>query len=857
MEEKQSEKINWWKEILKALKIIGKAGLKVLTVLLNVVITLLLILAIMGIICGCAFAVYINNNVDTEIDVNLFRFTESLTGSSSELYYYEFTDRTNRVGEAYLMTDEHIHGSGKNIKVTYDEIPENLINAFIAIEDKRFRTHDGVDWVRTAGAFLKFFSSSSSGYGGSTITQQLIKNVTGNDDYSIQRKIQEIFWALDLEKQMDKTEIITAYMNIVGLSNGYTGVGAAAYGYFSKDVSELTLIECAAIASITQNPSRFNPILHPENNYERRENVLWEMYSQGLITKAEYDEASGKELVLNVPEEVKTETGINSWYTDMVIEDVIDDLTELGYSYEAAELMVFSGGLKIYTLVDNFVQETMEEVYLDDSNFPTVKSGIMPQSSSIVIDPYTGDILGVAGARGEKKGNRVQSFATDAVRPVGSSIKPLAVYSPALEKGIIQWNSVYDDVPVNFGDNNNKAWPVNTPNTYDGLISIDEALIHSKNTVAIRVLMDLGVDTSFDFLDNELNFHSLIDNKTLESGVTLTDRGIAALALGQFNYGITIRELVGGYTMFPNQGIVSEPISYLKVTDAQGNVILSNENREGQQKVVLSEENAFIMNKFLHNVAANIKKRFTSFVKLGIDYAGKTGTTQNLYDYTYVGYTPYYVCGVWYGYEYPKSMPGSDSAAAATAWGIIMKKLHDPIYNEAKETGEPLKKFADATNNIVEVEYCYDSGKLCTSACHADPRGSRSTKGYFVKGTEPTEYCDRHILVKYDSVNGGVAGFDCPPENITYVSLVKYERWFPIKSVKVVDSQYLWCELPTDVQPYLGSGYPYYYNLSVSGHYAGLTKTSTQFNRYASAYFDLSAWQEWSKNQTENISPGQ
>lgn len=857
MEEKNSEKIGWGKEILNVLRIIGGVSVKVLIVLVNIIITLLLILAIMGIICGCAFAVYIDNNVDTEIDENLFRFTESLTGSSSELYYYEFTDRTNRIGEAVPLTDDQIQGSGKSIQVTYDELPEDLINAFIAIEDKRFRTHEGVDWIRTTGAFLQFFSSSSSGYGGSTITQQLIKNVTGDDSYSIQRKMQEIFWALDLEKKLDKTEIITAYMNIVGLANGYTGVGAAAYGYFSKDVSELTLIECAAIAAITQNPSKYDPINKPENNYKRREDILWEMYGQGLITKSEYDEAKERELELNVPEEEKKEYGINSWYADMVIEDVIEGLTEIGYSYEAAELMVFSGGLKIYTVMDPEVQALLDKIYLDDSYFPTIKSGIAPQSSAIVLDPYTGDILGVAGARGEKKGNRVQNYATDAVRPVGSSIKPIAVYAPALEYGVIQWNSVYDDVPVNFGENNNKAWPVNLPDTYDGLISIDKSLTESKNTTAIKVLMDLGVDTSFEFLENKLNFHSLIDSLTLESGVTLTDRGLAALALGQFNYGITIRELVGGYTMFANKGVFSEPISYLKVTDSQGNIILNNENKEGRQKIVLSEENSFMMNKFLHNVAYKIRTRFPAFVKYGIDYAGKTGTTQNLYDYTYVGYTPYYLCGVWYGHEYPKSLPGNDSVACASVWGDIMEILHKDIYEASKNGGEPLKTFEDASNDIIEVDYCYDSGKLCTAACHADPRGNRSTHGYFVKGTEPTEYCDRHMLVKYDSVNGGVAGFDCPPENITYVSLIKYERWFPIRSVKVVDAEYTWQELPTDIAPYLLNGYPFFYSKCSTGHWMGLTRTTEHFNRYASAYFSYEAWQEWSQQQTENVSPGE
>ncbi len=873
MEENTNSKVKWSKEVLRALKIIGSVALKILTVLLNILITLLLILALMGIICGCAFAVYIDNNIDTEIDENLFNFAESLnpiTGGTSQLYRYDFTDRTNRVGEAVLLEGEQIYGSAKSIMVEYSDIPENLINAFIAVEDKRFITHDGVDWIRTIGAFLNFFAGSGDNYGGSTITQQLIKNVTGEDDYRIQRKIQEIFWALDLEQKMDKTTIMTAYMNIVSLANGYSGVGAAAWGYFSKDVSELTLLECAAIAGITKNPAKYNPITRPEENYERRETVLWLMYEQGLITKEEYDEVQGQELVLNIPDSEKTDEDggykVNSWYTDMVINDVIDDLVEIGYTTEAANIMVFSGGLKIYTAIDPQVQSVLEEVYTNHTDyFPSV-NGIPPQSSCIVIDPATGDVLGVAGARGEKTANRVQSYATDAVRPVGSSIKPIAVYSPAMEQGVIQWNTIYDDVPIQY--NGKKPWPQNVTKTYMGLTSLEYSLVHSLNTSSINTLKALGVDESFDFLHDGLNFHSLIDSQTLANGSVITDRGLAALGLGQFNYGITLRELVGGYTMLANSGIFSEPKSYLKVYDAAGNLILDKDNDPDGRRIMLSEETTFMMTELLEAVVDDMPSRFKTMIATGVDFAGKTGTTQDRYDYTFVGYTPYYLCGVWYGYEYPKALAANQAATSASIWNTVMTRLHTPIVEEAKESGAGVRKFPEASSQMTRATYCADSGKLCTTACHSDPRGDREIEGWFVKGTEPTEYCETHIWVKYDKVNGGIAGFDCPIENTTKVALLNIERWFKT-SILVEDSQYTWRPLPQGYLPLLDKNRPYYYSYTMEhkDKHPGLTETSskTQYNRYASAYYSkyashnawVAAYNEWLNSQPSYISPGE
>ena len=502
-----NKKINWGEE----LKTAGKVGLsgvgKVFQILANLLITLLLIIALTGIIVVCAFSVYINNYVETEIDAELFRIDVS-SSTTTHMYRYEFTDRANRVGELVAMdsaADQQLQGEVDQTYKPINEIPDNMINAVIAIEDKRFMSHSGVDWKRTAGAGLTFFTGSGDGYGGSSITQQLIKNVTGNDDYSIQRKIQEIFWALDLETKMDKEEIIELYLNIVNFGNGSNGVQAAAYNYFSKDVSELTLIECAAIACITKNPSRFNPIIYPEYNAERRNIVLYEMYDQGLITYREFEEAYQKELVLNVPgqnnseedEEESDFAGVNSWYADMVIEDVINDLMEkYNYSEKMAAILVYNGGLNIESLVDPEIQAILEEAFKNESNFPDTGSGIKPQCSAIVIDPYTGDVLGVVGARGEKKANRIQNFATLTKRPPGSAIKPLAVYSPAFEKGLITWATVLEDTPHSYPVNASgklEAWPRNSTRTYRGLINANYALMVSTNTVAVKLLEQVGL----------------------------------------------------------------------------------------------------------------------------------------------------------------------------------------------------------------------------------------------------------------------------------------------------------------------------------------------------------------------------
>ncbi len=842
-----NKKINWGEE----LKTAGKVGIrgvgKFFQILANLLITLLLIIALTGIIIVCVFSVYINNYVDTEIDVEMFRMDLS-NSTTTHMYYYKFTDRENRIGERVPMdteSDANLRGEVDQTFVSLDQIPDNMINAVIAIEDKRFMTHGGVDWRRTAGAGLTFFTGSGDGFGGSSITQQLIKNVTGNDEYSIQRKIQEIFWALDLETKMDKEEIIELYLNIVNFGNGSNGVQAAAHNYFSKDVSELTLIECAAIACITKNPSRFNPLIYPEYNAERRNIVLYEMYDQGLITYREFEEAYEKELILNPPggneqEENPDTAGVNSWYADMVIEDVIRDLMEeYGYSERMAAMLVYNGGLNIECLVDPEIQAILEEAFLNEENFPDTGSGIKPQCSAIVIDPYTGDVLGVAGARGEKTANRVLNFATQAKRPPGSAIKPLAVYAPAFEDGLLTWATVLDDTPYDV--QGGKGWPKNSTNTYRGLINVNYALKVSTNTVAVKLLEKLGLRRSFNFCYDVLEMKSMIEYGEFSDGTGYTDIGLAALGLGQLNYGLTVREITAAYSMFVNNGIYSSPRTYLRVTDSSGNVVLDN-GYEG--KVAISEETASIMNMLLESVprTGGTAASLTFDSTYDIDVAGKTGSAGDYFDRWYIGYTPYYVCGVWYGYEYPKHITNISTNPCVKVWDAVMGKVHEDKVIANMQEGDKYREF-NVANNLVQCTFCKDSGLLLSDACSHDARGSRAETGWFVKGTEPTEYCTTHVMVDYDYVEGAIACEWCPPENIKQVAMIKVDRKFPI-DIAVVDAQYVYMELPYDVMPYSTVYRPYYYNLGGKQYYVGYTSGPVHYNRTCSAHFNRTEWQK-------------
>lgn len=786
-----------------------------------------IVIASFILVVGIFLIFYIDTYVDKSIDETLFYSVGS--EAESRVFYYEYEDRENRLGKAVELEDERLFGGYRCSYATYDEIPQDLRDAFVAIEDKRFFTHRGVDWGRTVSAGANYFLNFSKSYGGSTITQQLIKNVTDEDDFSFQRKLQEIFWALDLETRLSKEEILECYLNVINLSQGCYGVGAAAQFYFSKDVSELTLAECATIAAITNSPTYYDPIKNPENNKARRLIILGQMYEQGYIDEEEYSEACSSEISLAATHS-EEDSGVNSWYVDMVVEDVIDDLCEqYGCGRAMASLVVYTGGLEIYTVMDKDVQDVLEEYYADVSNFLADDGGETASSAMIIIDAATGDVLGVVGDVGEKRANRLQSFACDTLRPAGSVVKPLSVYAPALEKGIINWASVYDDTPVRFLEAESAGgsmtpWPQNSNGVYRGLTNISYALEHSLNTVPIKLLEELGLQESYDFLTKKLHVESLVARKTLADGSVITDMDYASLALGQFNYGATVREMTAAYSVFANDGIYNYARSYYKVV-ARGETVLEDKYRG---EAVMSEENADIMTLMLRGV---VRDGTASAVTLDryVDCAGKTGTTQNKYDNWFIGYTPQCIGGVWMGYEYPKSLSGYSGNRCVEIWDEVMTLIHAESFEEGLEF--------DVSENIVESEFCADSGGVMTLACHSDARGDRAEVGYFVRGSEPAELCGCHVMVSYDDLCGGIAVGDCPLESIRRVGLISVKRSFP-QQIYVTDAQYTWQDIGTDVPPETTPTLPFYSRLLPENTFSGISRAEVQFNRACKVHYN-------------------
>lgn len=816
--------VNWGHEIKNSFRIMGKVLFKIFSYMLNILVTILIIGLIVGIIVGSAMAIYVKNYVDPEIDLSLFPVGQ---------------DRTTRIyaldenGVYVELEEERLDNVENSIWADYKDIPQTLKDAFVAIEDKRFWTHNGVDIFRSGKAVMELFTKFSFSFGGSTITQQLIKNITGEDEVRVQRKIEEIFRALNLEKKKTKEEILELYLNIVPLGRKCVGVQAAANFYFGKDVSELTLLECACITAITNSPTYYDPVSNPENNKYRRNLILSEMYDQGKINKTEYEENYDKDLLtLNITMDQAVEIKTNSYFKDALIDKIITDLVEQkGYTRQAASIMLYNGGFQIYTTIDLEIQQILEDFYENDDNFQQSKTGIQPESSMVVIDPYTGYVVGLVGGRGEKTLNRGLNRATQSVRPPGSSIKPISIYAPALDSGRITYGTPMDDAPVNFGTNPNRlvAWPKNLPLGYDGLIPIHEAIRVSKNTVAVRLLSKLTIEESFRFLKEDLSINSLIESKELASGRIVSDKDVAALALGQLNYGLTVEEITAAYAIFQNEGVFNEPRLYTKVYDSLGNLILDNDPKT---RIVISAQSASIMTIMLKDVVSTGTAKGIT-LKNKIDVAGKTGTTSSDNDRWFVGYTPYYVAGVWFGYDMPQSLSefSPSNSPACVIWDKVMTQIHQKYIDDAANGGTPLRKFTLATG-VITAEYCKDSGKKPTEACRLDPRKeNRIEIGYFTKQTAPSESCDVHVIVDICSETGGICypGY-CYCPDTKKIALIRVEnRSFPTY-VSVSDAGFVYRELPAGVRPSGATGSPFFQNLLSPGEYVGAS-SGTQYNR--------------------------
>ncbi len=773
-------------------RIFGIAGKIALTVLL-VTLSTASIVVLFG-------AIYVSHYLEVDTSLTLENAKLNLTT--------QFLAADPDTGEWKVM--ETVSGGENREWVDYEDIPENIKLAVVAMEDKRFWTHKGVDWRRTGGALLQmFFQMREGNFGGSTLTQQLIKNMTGNDDATVRRKMQEIFQALEFETRYSKEDILTWYLNMIYLGQGCNGIKTAASVYFGKELDRLTLAECACIVGITNNPYLYDPYLNPEKNKVRQENILKEMLKQEIITEAECEAAISQKLVFARSTRLP-ETKIRTWYVDEVIDDLTHDLmTKNGWSKKYAQQMIFTGGYRVYMNVDLRIQGIMDEVWSDDEYWPKSVDAERPQATMIINDPYKGHVLAMSGPRGEKTGNLLFNFTTQAKRQPGSSIKPVSVYSPAFDLGIITPATVFDDSP--FKLEGGRAWPKNSPVGYDGRISILNAVTKSKNTVAVKVTDALSPQRSFDFARDKMGL-SLEDAYTNSRGEIFSDIGLAQLALGGLTKGVTVEEMASAYGAFVNKGVRLKCTTYSRVEDADGNLVFNN---EPEATVAIKEKTAYYMTNCLINA---VQKGTGSRARMdNMPVAGKTGTTTKDYDRWFAGYTPYYVGVAWFGYDPQRRLSGYSSNPALHMWKQVMDKVHEGL--DRREFEAP--NFETTTPTL-----CVDSGLLATDACRLDPRGDRTGSYRLAKEDVPKTYCNVHVLVEVDIASKYLASPYCPQEVRKKIGLMDLSRPMPDAGVGIGDEGFTtWA--------------PDKYTFLPEGQYAPSRPSDAQGGYYTNAYCPL------------------
>ena len=629
-------------------KIFGFIGKALATVLLIGVIT--------ACIAGCIMTIYVFKTFSASPEIP--DISQIMDNGTSIIYTMD--------DEGAWQESQRLEGINR-IWTDLPEIPDYLQKAVVAIEDERYYLHNGVDWKRTAAAVVNQVLGGDSQFGGSTITQQLIKVVSGDDETSIERKIREIFRALEMERDYyTKDEILEAYLNILPLSDGVVGVGAAANYYFAKDIEDLTLAECAVIAGVTNLPSYYDPYDHPDHAKKRQETILAKMHELGFITDDEYIQAYNEELHYKSNARY---IEVQDYYVDTLIEDVIGDLMETyGYNYNYAEQLVFFGGLRIYSYEDVDKQRAVEAVMKDDSNFIDIEGEDENPNAAVFIMDYEGRVVAVVGGRGEKTGNRVQNNATQSQRQPGSTMKPLGVFAPALDMDLINYSTIVRDAPITLSDGS--SWPPNYGYTTafdNGWMTVQYALQESKNTVPVRILDEMGFETSYNFLKEKLHFTSLVES----------DYAYAPLALGGMTYGVTVREMCAGYQIFGNGGIYNSPHTYNKVETEDGEVLLEHvvENERA-----IEEDTATVMNRLLQTVTSYGTAAEVSGDWTNIQLFSKTGTTDNNKDAYFAGGTPYYVGALWMGYDSNQiSLSYDQRMSSKYLFSKCMKVLHEDL----------------------------------------------------------------------------------------------------------------------------------------------------------------------------------
>ena len=698
--------------------------------------------------------------------------------------------------------------NSNRLPVTLDQIPEDLQHAVVAIEDERFYEHNGIDVKGILRAGVKAITTGDFSEGASTITQQLLKNNVFTNWTSestwlekFTRKFQEQYLAVQVEKKTDKNTILENYLNTINLGAGAYGVQAAARQYFDKDVWDLNLSECATLAGITQNPTRFNPIVNPENNQKRRKEVLQHMLDQNYITKKQYKAALADDIYSRIQaaqeKNSSTENTVYTYFEDELTDQIINDLMNIkGYTKTQATNLLYSGGLKVYTTQDSNIQTILDEEYADPSNYPdevqyeldyalTVtdpdgnqvnyskemlqlyfqnedpsfdllfdspeegqtyvdryKENILangskvvaervnfapqPQSSMSVIDQQTGYVKALIGGRGEKTASLTLNRATDTTRQPGSNFKIVSTYAPALNEKGMSLATTFEDEPYEYPDGS----PVNNATrSYNGTTTIRTAIQNSINVVAVKCLEQVTPELGLQYLDN-FGFTTLAhgtEADTDANGNVWSDANLAT-ALGGITRGVTNIELCASYAAIANGGTYIKPIYYTKILDHSGNVLIENTSAG---RSVIKESTAYLLTSAMEDV---VKKGTGTACQLdNMAVAGKTGTTEAYNDLWFVGYTPYYTCAVWSGYDNNEKLPDYARNFHKTLWKKVMTRIHE---------GLPEKDFTKPAS-VEKLSVCSETGLLPRAGCPVITE-------YFDVGTMPTEYCEEHYYDSYD-----------------------------------------------------------------------------------------------------------
>ncbi len=668
---------------------------------------------------------------------------------------------------------DRIHEEVNRTLITLEDVPEHVQNAFIAVEDERFRQHFGIDLRRIIGVTIQNLRERRIAAGASTITQQLVRNIVLTQEQKFKRKIQEQYLAVKLERVFTKDQILEAYLNTIYFGQSAYGIHAASMTYFGKHPSELSLAEGAMVAGITNNPRAYSPYLNAENARERQKIVLKSMLNVGYINRNEYENAINQELVFERKEVQEDEIVISSYFVDQVKLDVREALMDkFNYSKDEANNLLFNGGLQIYSTLDVKVQEVVENVFRDSEAFPKTEGdakGVpQPQAAMVIMDYKTGQVKAMVGGRGQK-GALLLNRATKAYRQPGSSIKPISVYTAAIDNGYTA-ATVIDDVPVAFISGDDELWiPKNWYKdaetgqpTYWGLNTLRQGVQWSMNVLTVKLLNELGIDIAFDYAER-MGLTSLVKTGSI------TDRNLASMALGGLTKGVSPMNMATAYGTLANKGVRTEPITYVRVLDANGNILLENQSLTTK---VIGEDVAYIITDILKSV---VKGGTGTSANLKMPVAGKTGTTTDSVDAWFIGYTPYYVASLWIGHDEPKNMGFGGSSYPSRLWRTIMDEIHKDL---------PVIDF-EKPGNIVTRAIDTISGKLPTDLSYMDPRNTVRNE-LFIRGTEPTEYDDVHVVKDIDVTTGMLATPFCPPTLIE--SRVFVQRPIPFSAGEFLQS---------------------------------------------------------------------